>query len=148
MSYPRLKELARLGDVVVNFVASAALTLSTGSPQGVRVPNRILRDVALEKRLRRIGDTLPEDLYEAIIGYAWLKGFSSDKMIRVVHSAIKGSGKSDTTLKKGLSALLDELIKENWATELLGAYVDVNSILKDKRTLIRTLKHWIKGSNR
>ncbi|MEM1508530.1 MAG: ribonuclease III family protein [Thermofilaceae archaeon] len=148
MSYLRLKELARFGDVVVNFIASAALTLSTGSPQGIRVPNRILRDVALKKGLRRIGDNLPEDLYEAIIGYAWLKGFSSDKMIRIVHSAIKGSEKSDIILKRGLSTLLDELLKENWVTELLGTYTNVNGILKEKRTLLRKLKHWIKGFNR
>ncbi len=148
MSYPRLRELARLGDVAVNFIASAALTLSTGSPQGIRVPNRILRNVALGRGLRRIGDYLPEDLYEALIGYAWLKGFSSEKMVRIVHSAMKGREKSDAALARGLSALLDELLKENWATELLGACAGTGSAPSERRTLFRTLKRWMKSFNR
>lgn len=148
MSHLGLKELARLGDAAVNFIASAAFTLSTGSPQGIRVPNRILRDVALKKGLRRIGDYLPEDLYEALIGYAWLKGFSSEKMVRIVYSAIVGWEKSDAALARGLSALLDELIKENWATELLGTYAGTSVVPSERRTLLRTLKRWIKVFNR
>ena len=97
-----LREYAALGDAVVNFVVSAALTLEGGKPVGVKVPDRLLRKVAREAGLERLGRLQPEDLFEALAARAWLEGFSCEEMVRVAASGLR---------EGGLEAALRELLK-------------------------------------
>lgn len=99
-----LKELARLGDALINFVASAALSLRVGRAQGVKVPDKLLREVASMLGLRGLGELMPEDIVEALVAYSWLKGFSSEEMVKV---ALEGLSKG--RLEEGLAALVRRL---------------------------------------
>lgn len=100
-----VRDYAKLGDAVVNFVVSAALTLAEGRPCGVKVPDKLLRAVAVKGGLSRRGSATPEDLFEALAAHAWLRGLSIDEMIRAV---AKGLGSGD--MANGLEALLSLLV--------------------------------------
>jgi len=100
-----LKEYAELGDAVVNFVVSAALTLEGGRPVGVKVPDRVLRKVAREEGLARLGPLQPEDAFEALAARAWLEGFTIEEMVRLTARGLRKGG-----LEAGLRELLRALL--------------------------------------
>lgn len=99
------REFARLGDAVVNFVVSAALTLEEGRPVGVKVPDELLRRVAREAGLERRGALQPEDLFEALVARAWLEGLTCEEMVRAVLAGLREGG-----LEGGLRQLLRKLL--------------------------------------
>jgi len=103
-----LKEYAELGDAIVNFVVSAALTVETGRPVGVKVPDKVLRRVARGEGLTRRGPLQPEDLFEALAARAWLEGFSCEEMINLVMSGLR-RGDLETGLRELLRALLNRV---------------------------------------
>lgn len=100
------KELAKLGDALINFIASAALTVSQGYPVGLKVPDKLLRDVAKRAGINRRGSMKSEDLFEALVAYAWLKGVSTEEMLKFV---LKGLREGD--LGDGLYSLLEHLLE-------------------------------------
>jgi len=71
--------LSKLGDAVINFIASVSETVRLGIPTGLRVDNKILmkavRDSGLRERLSHRRDRhMLGDAAEALIAYAWIKG--------------------------------------------------------------------------
>lgn len=103
-----LKEYAELGDAIVNFVVSAALTVERGRPVGVKVPDRVLRKVAREEGLAKFGLLQPEDLFEALAARAWLEGFDCEEMVKLVVSGLH-MGSLEAGLRKLLRALLSRV---------------------------------------
>ncbi len=70
--------LARLGDAVVNFLVSAALSLAEEAPQGVKASDQLL-DKVYAGSLASIIGTMPRgyrgaDVVEAFYGCLWLCG--------------------------------------------------------------------------
>ncbi len=71
-------KLARLGDAVVNFLVSAALTETSGRPHGVKVEDRVL-DRVYSLALKGVSGRVPRgfrgaDAVEALYGCLWLCG--------------------------------------------------------------------------
>lgn len=99
-----LRELAKLGDAIVNFTASAALTLRDGRPRGVKVPDAVLREVSRRVGIQKLGSLEPEDVLEAVIAYAWLKGYSVEDMVQVTLRGMEGG-----SIESGLVALVHHL---------------------------------------
>ncbi len=84
------KGLAKLGDSLVNFVFSLALSKYLGKPTGDRVSNASLA-IALD--LAGMGGLIPPrtdkhgkgDIAEALLAYAWLKGVVTvDEAVEIV----------------------------------------------------------------
>jgi len=99
--------LSKLGDAVINFIASTSESVRLGIPTGLRVDNEILmkavRDSGLRERLshRRDRHTLG-DAAEALIAYAWIMG--SVKMGEYVETMLRGGTVQDgMTLVLGLA---------------------------------------------
>ncbi|RLE88872.1 MAG: hypothetical protein DRJ67_00825 [Thermoprotei archaeon] len=116
-----VRSLARLGDAIVNFLASALLTLHAGVPRGIKVADKLLREVALEEGLHRRGQLRPEDLFEALVGYAWLRGVKTEHMLKVMCSPALGAESEEEALKRGLAALLRDILRNDWASEVIGS---------------------------
>ena len=114
-----MRALAKLGDPLLNFVVSAALTLYVKSPRGVKVSNKLLRDAASSLIAHHPGVAL-EDLYEALIGYAWLRGVSVDRMVDLAYRAMRGATSEEEALKRALVKLFVELYDEEAAEFLLS----------------------------
>jgi len=79
--------LAQLGDALLNFAFSMALTERTGKPTGTRVPDKILAQAAVEAGLRenlprRVNRGDVANSLEALVGSVWLeKLISLDEII-------------------------------------------------------------------
>jgi len=76
------KDLARLGDMYVNFVHSIALSQKLQRPTGAKVNNRILAEAVKKSGLRkmlprRIDRHARGNAAEALIVYAWLQEIMS-----------------------------------------------------------------------
>lgn len=105
------KKLARLGDSLVNFVVSAALTLASGEPVGIKVSDKVLNDVFKKSRL---GEGLKPprglcgaDVVEAFLGYAWLNDVADTRWaVRVLVENLKEN--------KGVEEALVVLINKIW----------------------------------
>lgn len=72
------KGLAQLGDALLNFAFSLALTEATGHPTGTKVPDKILADASVKAGLRknlprRVGRGDVANSIEALLGFAWLQ---------------------------------------------------------------------------
>lgn len=104
------KKLASLGDAIVNFLASASLTLARTRPVGVKVSDRVLDKVFRKSCLSGIG--LPRgyrgaDIVEAFFGYMWLKGLLNlEHSIDFLAEEIRGG----SSLEEAFSRLIDELL--------------------------------------
>ena len=74
--------LAALGDALVNFAYSLALSLASGKPTGSRLDNRLLWEALRasglrEKMPRRMSRHELADAAEALLAYGWLSGLIS-----------------------------------------------------------------------
>jgi hypothetical protein len=70
--------LAQFGDALLNFATSLALTETTGSPVGTKVPDRTLAEAAVKAGLRkhlprRVGRGDVANSLEALLGFVWLE---------------------------------------------------------------------------
>ncbi|MEM2875523.1 MAG: ribonuclease III family protein [Candidatus Bathyarchaeia archaeon] len=85
--------LAALGDSLVNFLYSLALSIRYGKPMGARVDGRVLSDSISKAGLRkylpsRMDRHIKADAAEAIIAYAWMKNvFSIEDAVEILSSA-------------------------------------------------------------
>ncbi|GAB4309288.1 MAG: hypothetical protein Kow0069_08370 [Promethearchaeota archaeon] len=73
----RDKGLAKIGDCFVNLTFSLALSLSTGTRTGEKVPKKVLAQAVRATNLRRYAPPRADahalaDAAEAILAYAWL----------------------------------------------------------------------------
>jgi hypothetical protein len=69
--------LAQFGDALLNFAYSLTLTLATGHPRGIKVPDKILAEAAVKAGLRkhlprRVGRGEVANSLEALLGFVWL----------------------------------------------------------------------------
>jgi len=83
-NYKSLKEvltdhkLAALGDALINFTYSLALSKRRGQPSGAKVRGAVLKEAVRKAGLRefmpsRVSSHMMADAAEALIAYAWLK---------------------------------------------------------------------------
>jgi len=99
--------LSKLGDAVINFIASVSETVRLGIPTGLRVDNKILtksvRESGLRERLaHRRNRHMLGDAAEALIAYAWIKG--SVTMEEYVDTMLRGESlQGGITLVLGLA---------------------------------------------
>ena len=79
--------LAQLGDALINFAYSMALTDKTGKPTGTRVSDKTLADAAVRAGLRenlprRVNRGDVANSLEALLGYVWIeKLISLDEIV-------------------------------------------------------------------
>lgn len=72
-------KLAALGDALVNFTYSLALSKKRRQPAGAKVRGAVLKEAVRKAGLResmpsRVSSHMMADAAEALIAYAWLKG--------------------------------------------------------------------------
>ncbi|MHB9302812.1 ribonuclease III family protein [Thermofilum pendens] len=108
----RSKELARLGDSLVNFLVSAALTL-IGRPTGVKVPGETLARAFLSSRLSKLGKPrgiAPGEAMEAFLAYAWLKGsLSCEESVEMLYTGLREGYDVAQALAKLADYLLEKI---------------------------------------
>lgn len=84
------RNLAQLGDSILNFALSAALTMGSGRPTGRRVKNSLMTPLIDSSTLKRL---LPlrtskrdrANAFEALAGYLWQKkAFKIEELIDVM----------------------------------------------------------------
>lgn len=73
------KNLAKLGDALVNLIYSLSRSMVRGRPDGAKAPNKVLSNSLREAGLRclapsRVDSHRLGDIAEAAIALAWLKG--------------------------------------------------------------------------
>ena len=100
--------LASLGDALVNFAFSLALSLEKGRPTGRRLDNRLLAEALRASGLRREAPRRMDrhalaDAMEAILAYGWLTGLVS------FWDIVKALRSQD--LIEGLSGLVKKIVK-------------------------------------
>jgi len=111
------KGLARLGDSLINFIYSAALSLELGKPIGIRVKNEVLskacKTLKLRERLKVKGEELSNgDLVESLLAFVWLKGIlTSEDMIRIARKGLRSSPKGDENVLYSVVLLLKEVMR-------------------------------------
>jgi len=90
--------LSKLGDAVINFIASVSETVRLGIPTGLRVDNKMLTKAVRESGLRerlahRRNRHMLGDAAEALIAYAWIKG--NVTMGEYVETMLRGESLQD-----------------------------------------------------
>ncbi|MFP4005931.1 MAG: ribonuclease III family protein [Candidatus Hadarchaeia archaeon] len=90
------KDLAKLGDALVNFIYSVAKSRVKGKPDAGKVPNSVLSDALHEAGMRglapsRVDRHMLGDVTEAIVAYAWIEGeLDLEESIDIVSGSISG----------------------------------------------------------
>ncbi len=113
------RTLAQLGDSVLNFALSAALTRATGKPMGRRVKNSLLTPLVDSSPLRML---LPlrtsrrdrANAFEALAGYLWLRRLlQTDELIETMNRTVDPfAGDSETeslALRASFKLLVDRI---------------------------------------
>lgn len=113
------KKLARLGDSLVNFIVSAALTLVKGEPVGIKVSDKVLNDVYrksyLEGRLKLPKGLYGADVVEAFFGYAWLNDVVDTRWaIEVLVEDLKKNESIEEALAMLVNKILEKLGKKTF----------------------------------
>ncbi len=132
-----LKGFSRLGDSLLNFAYSLALSLITGEPQGARLPDKILiesaREAGLKEALKikhRIKRDELADLVEAIIAIGWLKGdITLGQIVKVIAKgmdiyALSSPRLMNERLVNNIKELLEK-IKELGVEPCLGDFQEL-----------------------
>lgn len=110
------KNLAKLGDAIINFVISAALTVFYRKPTGLKVKNETLKRAWLSVYGRtgiKRGFMSPQDLAEAYIAYLWLNNkLSVENAVEVCVKRIFEIGPSSRNeIEKAIQACIEDLLK-------------------------------------
>jgi len=111
------KGLATLGDSLINFIYSLALSEFTGRPTGGRVPNSSLA-IAIERaKLRHLVPPRTDkhgrgDIAEAIIAYAWLENaLSMEEAVEILKSNFTEDIMHPTRKKEAIGVAFGELLR-------------------------------------
>ena len=97
--------LAALGDALVNFAYSLALSLDAGRPRGKRLDNRALSEALRASGLRplipkRMSRHELANVVEALLAYGWLKGlFGLSDLVKALRGPDVIGGLSDLLRK-------------------------------------------------
>lgn len=111
------KNLSKLGDTLLNFLYSLSLSVSHGTPEGRKIPNRILAKAISGSRHssmipRRSDKHRKGDVVESIFAYAWLRGeLNIRESIDFLHS-ITGDDFTTEEYAVALGQLLDKTLNE------------------------------------
>jgi len=102
----RDRGLAGFGDSLVNFLYSLAATRRYGRPMGLKVGNKALAEAVRRSKLRellprRVDRKTMGDYAEALIAYAWLRGFvTTDSCVEILAGDIDNPIDAFTNLLK------------------------------------------------
>lgn len=86
--------ISKFGDVLVNFVVSAAMFRVTGIYDGIKVSNHVLMQALLQSSVSsppRTDKHQKGDFVEAYIASAWNNPFSTEDMIDILSTNMAGS---------------------------------------------------------
>ncbi len=111
------KNLARIGDNIVNLAYSLAVFILTNRKAGKKVPGKILSTALRESNLRIYAGSRRDshslaDVVEALIGYCWLKGeFPINKIVEILTENMASSVKAEGCFEsvKAFKKLLEEV---------------------------------------
>lgn len=120
------KNLAQLGDSILNFAFSAALTRSTGRPTGRRVKNNLMTSIIDTSALSEVFSlrTSRRDRangFEALAGYLWLHGLLQpeeliDAMAKAVESADDDREREPKALQACFKLIVDRIETQHKVT--------------------------------
>ncbi|KXB03379.1 hypothetical protein AKJ47_02355 [candidate division MSBL1 archaeon SCGC-AAA261G05] len=89
-------DLAKLGDVLVNFIYSLGRSIARGQPDGDKIPNSVLAAALVDADLRDLAPSRVDrhqigDVVEAILAYAWLQeDIEISRAAEVLASSLEG----------------------------------------------------------
>ncbi len=111
------KNLAQLGDSILNFAFSAALTRVTGKPTGRRVKNALMTSIIDSSNLResfslRTSRRDRANGFEALAGYLWLQGLlQPEELIDVMAKALKAADDDRESEHQALQAAFKVIVE-------------------------------------
>ena len=120
---PELHSLAKLGDSILNCVVSAALSLISGKPVGVKVSDKTLRREIAKLRISLKPRVPREDLAEALVAYIWLNGVRIDELIEKTVSMSEKADIGEVT-RCLLRYCLEQAVKTKQGKEFLNHYME------------------------
>jgi hypothetical protein len=100
------KNLARLGDALINFAYSLAKSRIEGIPTGTKVQDKALAEAIRKTKLKKVlplrskEDTLG-DAVEALCAYIWLnQTMTIEEMVQILKNALQGEDMTHPKLEK------------------------------------------------
>ena len=113
------KNLARLGDALINFAYSLAKSRIEGMPTGTKVQDKALAEAIRKTKLKKVlplrskEDTLG-DAVEALCAYTWLNQTMTIKeMVQTIQNALQGEDMTHPRLeKKACTKAFTELLNK------------------------------------
>lgn len=113
------KNLARLGDSLINFAYSLAKSRTKGTPTGTKVQDKALAEAIRKTKLKKVlplrskEDTLG-DAVEALCAYIWLKQtMTIEEMIQTLQNTLQGEDITHPRLeKKACTKAFTELLNK------------------------------------
>lgn len=110
-----IKDYAKLGDSLINFLFSAGLTLATSKPTGIRIKDKDLAKAIHNSGLRKY---IPHrknsgelaDYAEALLAYQWLKGdLTLEDTIKLLAKTLR---ENSMNIEIALEILLRQIIRK------------------------------------
>jgi hypothetical protein len=113
------KNLARLGDALINFAYSLAKSRIEGIPTGVKVQDKALAEAIRKTKLKKVlplrskEDALG-DAVEALCAYTWLnQTITIEEMVETLQNALQGEDITHPRLeKKACTKAFNELLNK------------------------------------
>lgn len=112
-------DLAKLGDVLVNFIYSLGRSIARGQPDGDKIPNSVLAAALVEANLRDLAPSRVDrhqigDVVEAMFAYAWLQeDVAISEAAEVLANSLEGANFQDReyVLKRAEEGFKNLLLK-------------------------------------
>lgn len=125
-------QFSNLGDIILNFICSAALTKKINEPIGIKVSNKILSNALIKSKLlnflkRRKSIHERGDIIEALFGYLWFHNMLSlDICVKFITDNLPKNFKlahveANEELARSIAKLVDYLI------EFLNLEINLNN---------------------
>lgn len=118
------KNLARLGDALINFAYSLAKSRIEGTPTGAKVQDKALAEAIRKTKIKKVlplrskEDTLG-DAVEALCAYSWLnQTMTIEEMVETIQNALQGEDITHPRLEKkactkAFAELLNKIINRH-----------------------------------
>ncbi|MHC1604883.1 MAG: ribonuclease III family protein [Candidatus Methanofastidiosia archaeon] len=112
-----MSDISKFGDVLVNFLYSAARLKATGEHDGIKVSNHVLMQALNKSTLvspPRKDKHEKGDFVEETVARAWQTLFTTEEMIDILCDSIKGKDLSDRQSEieaeiEAFSTLIDKI---------------------------------------